>query len=431
MLSRADLMKRRLNSRCKGLLEVASNPVPFWDPFGSIDTANDSSLPGQDNQPFPIQPSNPADLTVQYLHRTVKDFLESPNVWDRLMAAKRSEYDPYLALCGSHIVQFKALPPESLTRDTLWLMVERCMYYAYLAQKESEDSLVPLLDEFDRTVTELTGTPILNDSTFMDTCGPFKDYRFRQYSKAGFLRPHWTSTMFKDVHSTAGLTFLSLAVKLNLHSYVEAKIKNGCLVKQDTAIWPLLGDSIMIDPDFQRLFPSHPFPSSKMVNLLLESGADPNRTIPGKDYTLWEGIPGSGKDFTVWERLLWQPHDRDATVWLDVWLDIMSQFLAHGATPSVGRGFLDRPWKRVTQEEWNRWMDFPRLCHYLQHFRSQKIGGWFGWCTGSPKSPSLLMKDIAQMRKDLKLGKPTSGPPAWPARPTGSLHNPKAHSQMR
>ena len=45
------------------------------------------------------------------------------------------------------------------------------------------------------------------------------------------------------------------------------------------------------------------------------------------------------------------------------------------------------------------------------------------------------MKDIAQMRKDLKLGKPTSDPPAWAAiklaRPTGSLHSPKAHSQMR
>jgi hypothetical protein len=59
--TKVDVMVRRLNSRCKGLLEVASG----LDYSGNVLHINEGS---SERRPLP-------STTVQYLHRTVKDFL--------------------------------------------------------------------------------------------------------------------------------------------------------------------------------------------------------------------------------------------------------------------------------------------------------------------------------------------------------------------
>ena len=59
------------------------------------------------------------DRKAQYLHRTVKDFLEQPEIWDRIVAATGAKFHPYTALYASYLLQLKSLDPESMTKTQL------------------------------------------------------------------------------------------------------------------------------------------------------------------------------------------------------------------------------------------------------------------------------------------------------------------------
>ncbi|KAF2177486.1 hypothetical protein K469DRAFT_603169, partial [Zopfia rhizophila CBS 207.26] len=104
-LSRSRNMKRRLNSRCKGLLEVASVST-------SLHMANQK---------------------VQYLHRTVKDFLETPAVWSWIVGSNSTPFDPHLSLCRSFLLQLKGLDATSLQIDSFWSMIIWCIEHAATA----------------------------------------------------------------------------------------------------------------------------------------------------------------------------------------------------------------------------------------------------------------------------------------------------------
>src|ERR1019366_6571665 len=62
--SRAELMRRRLNACCKGLLEPQGT-------YAKIDP----------------------QAKVGYLHRTVKDFIEKTDIWDKLLNATNASFD--------------------------------------------------------------------------------------------------------------------------------------------------------------------------------------------------------------------------------------------------------------------------------------------------------------------------------------------------
>jgi hypothetical protein len=70
-------MRRRLISRCKGLEGVVRIHT---------DSRNTES-----------------NYTVQYLHRSVKDFLQSTSIQKDLQKATKSAFDPHLRLCAAHL----------------------------------------------------------------------------------------------------------------------------------------------------------------------------------------------------------------------------------------------------------------------------------------------------------------------------------------
>ena len=259
--SRADIMRRRLNSRCKGLLEVGPDVSTISE---ALDTGDVSLI----QHPMSIngrlaEGIFPADFTVQYLHRTVKDFLETPRVWDRIIVAGPRTYDPYLALFRAFIAQLKCLNPGSSRTEAFRRTVNACMFYAYRAQYRLEEgqsvqSLVSLIDDVDRTATI--------------------------FYKATTNGPSWPcellSDLYPDITVTDGFPFLSLAVRLGLHSYVEAKVHHGCLAHNNDGIVPLLSSAIILPEGLEEAvwtgtFPGT-FPSVKMVKMLLKHGADPN-----------------------------------------------------------------------------------------------------------------------------------------------------------
>ena len=319
--SRADVMRRRLNSRCKGLLEAGPNVSLVSE---TLDPGDASLI----QQPMPVNDGLTeeiplADYTVQYLHRTVKDFLDTPQVWDRILLAGPCTYDPYLALCRSFITQLKCLDPGSSCTSAFQETVRKCMLYACLVQDRLEEgqsaqSLLDLIDVFDRTATN--------------------------FHQASTGEPSWpckflSNLSIGDLVVTKGLTFLLLAVRLGLRTYVEAKVHHGCLAHDSLSVVPLLSHATMTCPELEQSFFISAFPSIKMVKLLLEHGADPNMGVSSTKQFL-EIIPRSHSTPTVWHNLVTQvqsispPSDRIH----DNWTEVIYWFLVYGADATLDLG---------------------------------------------------------------------------------------------
>ena len=144
------------------------------------------------------------------------------------------------------------MAPNALSRDTFWRAINECMQYAYLAQEASKETQMPqtqvnVLNEVDRAATELANTSNRDGSTFMQMNSPKSAYQWER-----ILTPHWTCTFRREINDSFGLSFLSLAVRLNLYTYVNAKMHKGYLVKQDTGIWPLLRDATTKNNDVSK-----------------------------------------------------------------------------------------------------------------------------------------------------------------------------------
>jgi hypothetical protein len=285
--ARSDLMRRRLNSRCKGLLEI---------PRGKSDSnrittqiVNQNSIAfAEDDRHVKSRKISIADSTVQYLHRTVKDFLEQPRVWKALLRVSPPGYNPRLSICRAFVTRLKYMDPETLNQHTFWRAIKMCIEYARV-DKDPTGEFVLLLKELDNAASKLVMVPCHDGSSFLSyySRGP------RPITGDQSLHPHWTST-FSGYEVNKGLSFLSLAVRLNLQYYVREVVKDSCLVVQDSGLWSLLRDAITYDSSFVSFFDMKTFPNISMVKLLLDKGGDPN----------WVRTPGNGP--TVFEHLLEQ-----------------------------------------------------------------------------------------------------------------------------
>ena len=339
--SRADIMRRRLNSRCKGLLEVAS---AVSSPVDAVNSEDVSLVECHTSVNHGLtQKTSLADLTVQYLHRTVKDFLETPQVWDRIVLAGPCAYEPYLAMCRSFFAQLKCLDPGSSCTEAFLRTIRGFMFYAYLVQdrlegRHSPQSLVSLMDAFDRTATNLHRTAGMGRSW---PCEFLSDPLL-------FAGP-------QDI--TSRFTFLSLAVRLGLHAYVEGKVHHGCLAHDKDGVMPLLSDAIKPFEGNDKLFPIKKSQSIEMVKMLLKHGADPNRGCITKANPLDPGPAFKGA-YTVWFNLLrnartGKPRSKEDIVRLT---EMIYWFLVYGADPTVDLGIRIRTWLscHLSADKFNR-----------------------------------------------------------------------------
>ena len=361
-LSRADIMRRRLNSRCKGLLEVGPDVSTISE---TLDTGDVSLI----QHPMSVndrlaEGTFPADFTVQYLHRTVKDFLETPRVWDRIMLAGPRTYDPYLALLRSFIARFKYLDPGSSCTEAFRLTVSACMEYAYrvqdrLEEGQSAESLVSLIDEIDRTA--------------------------KNFNEVSIEEPSRPSIFFHYIDSgsyfTFGHSFLSLAVRLGLHTYVEAKVHHGCLAHNNKGIVPLLSEAIILPAGFAKAVWMGAFPSVKMVKKLFKHGADPNMVSLTNEQRLKTRVSfkhgadpnmvsltkeqrlkttvSSQRIPTVWHDLLRHVTESLSDISIEIWhrwAEVIYWFLVYGAdaTVDLGTNICALLSDHLSEEKYNR-----------------------------------------------------------------------------
>lgn len=306
--SLCDVMRRRLQTWCAGMIEVPDfiwNRVDPLDPNAALRTK--------------------ITWEVAYLHRTARDFIESRSVWGMLLKRTDTDFDPCTSLLQSTVLLYKVAGPLvnnplgfGLFRKELLEPALYALHFANRAEETTGEAHLEVLEDLDKVMTE------------------------HLIRWTGDYRGHWS--WFLDVvgESNTLYSFVDVAVFCGLHRYI--------LARMDLDYVEYLNDEdLQEDPTFVRkYFREEPFvreyfklglsdrevlvrrvtlldiavrPScqgSEMAQILLEHGADPNET---------SGHEGRR---SVWEHVLKRAEASNKQGFGEgKWLQIIELFLEH------------------------------------------------------------------------------------------------------
>ena len=226
----------RLNFLCKDLIEITEIKV-------------DTSL---------------VDYQVDFLHKTVKDFLMTKDMHELLLKRATedhaNDWDTYRSLCNAALARAKSLPLQQGIRqglNTLFNLVDEFMYYAHELEVEQMYTDIDLLDKLDQVVSSFASADMVY---------------------------HWSNARdpprgtYFDEHNHN--TFLGLAVQSRLNLYVKRKLEANPNIMQAKRGRPYLDYALR--PNIRT--PSHlphlvDFIDFDLVRTLLDKGADPNQKI--------------------------------------------------------------------------------------------------------------------------------------------------------
>lgn len=224
--SRQDQMRRQLYGRSQGLLEVVSDE--------------------DETKPF-------FQLRVDFLHRTVRDFLLDLTSGDDIFeqSLKGESRNTPLLVCHAIVAQMKlGMTQKGLREDEMLQFLEDLFFFAHLAVRD-----------------HLREAPFSAIEGLLDTAGA-------TYTEARFK--------YKWAMRDSDNMLLGLAAQYDFHSYMSRKLKNPATQSMlnrgagrpvlDYALVPASGSGVVQY-------------SKTMVELLLKSGAKPNR--PYKNSTIW------------------------------------------------------------------------------------------------------------------------------------------------
>jgi hypothetical protein len=328
-------MRRRLNSRCRGLLELvdaeevdtgarSSLSQPWMsDEFVATELIQD---PGDRQQYISMLSKS----RVQYMHRTVKDYIKKDNVWKTLLEATPGGFNPHAALCRASLVELKIQDPMTLDRAKFWSKIYQVLHYAALAEHTSQTAHTSILDELDcvgEQYSRVLSLTALHHAPQPGTRSRPKPPNPHDHPK----ELHWTVTQSKGARD---YSFMCLAVQFGLMHYVKAKLEsNRALIQQKNPSRSLL-DCAVLDFSFLSDFSERPPPQTaqniELVKLLLEAGDDPNRV----DYlkgTPWKHVLGRVKE----EHARAEERQRRGLTselnHMDHWIQVAELFIRNGA----------------------------------------------------------------------------------------------------
>lgn len=286
--SRAELMRRRINACCKGLLEANSGAF--------------KSLPS---------------TRVDFLHRTVKDFLERGDIWSKVCAATDENFNANLRLCNSRIMWLKRQDPAKISEKSFWDAITYGIEYAVRSDPVLTTYQVPLLNEIDRTATRVT-TKLLRQQSIVHQAATCSSEE---------MAPYWTWTRVECREATS---FLSFAAQCQLVQYVDLKLRAmppsnaaGC-ASELLYLAITLYEVFLNEKDRPAVY--HKEPSKELIFLLLKYGADPNFQTRPTLPTAWEQLLDKCDIIVRYNR-------HGENFGLPNWEDFMKEFLLHGADP--------------------------------------------------------------------------------------------------
>ena len=237
-----DIMKRRLDSRTRGILEISD------------------------------------DGTVNFLHRTARDWTLQSSVWEMIRSTLPDGFDPYLLLLKAETIRLPELSSSlsGLTQlggsniTELWNGVNRPLWYASQVENSpaTTPELVRVLNKLDNEVDKVV-KPHLS-KLFPGS---------QQY-------PHWSSTQPPSLEGRSN-TFLGLMAQFCVLSYLQTNLSRGwgatksnatknCVSLLENAVFGYPGVS---DPRASNSFAISFSRRLETVSFLLEKGASPRQLI--------------------------------------------------------------------------------------------------------------------------------------------------------
>ncbi len=327
LVVRCNTTEDQLKVRCAGLLELQG----VFDP----------------HTPDSMLKRAKVDWKVRYLHRTVRDYLEQPNVWCTITALTvDSNFDPDISLLKSYLLQIKTYPIEDSTSkslpDKLWRYAALGLEHARQAELHQNPAYIALLDQLDLVMTwhaERKGTTYIG---------------------------HWARHYLAEFPERPlgwGDNILTLAVEYGLCGYLEYKFRQASTTPFTSAAdrpgRPLLDYAISQEPRAQRYGPD-----ARVIAVLLAHGARPN--VRHNSTTAWENalafayglqFPRAGRYLFDSDRV--RPNRGEV---LEL-LDVFAAFVAHGADLNgscIVRAGYEKPNERrpvlfVVRDVFARW----------------------------------------------------------------------------
>jgi hypothetical protein len=180
----SQMMRKYVNARCKDLLEVTG-----CDEAGIMYESQFDVLPPTDTY---------VRYRVDFLHRTVRDFLRTKDVYNLLQDRTAESFDPRIALCRMLLAQIKGIPETSRGNPQYLMdMVYELLYYAHEVEVYNNSSEVEVLDELNYVLSRFAADD--NDLA---------------------------SSLLGDLitHHYDGEAFLAIAVEADLNIYVREKL---------------------------------------------------------------------------------------------------------------------------------------------------------------------------------------------------------------
>jgi hypothetical protein len=276
----------RLKSRCKGLLEIQG--------------AKPSRIPYTGAKMTSVY----SEARVEWLHKTVPDYLKRPEIEDLVESRSGADFSPEIALLKSSILEVKVSPLQPREfRD----VVRNGFTYASLAEYSQGVAHSALLDEF-----------------FVAIVGKWDILP----NKPSGTWSSYVESWIGAVDSKAA--FFILCVMHGLFHYVKHQLdQDDSLIKHDFGL-SLLRFAVLPSPmtlfDWRR--------SPRLVRLLLDRGADVN--VRDDESTPWEATVGCvyhdlrrSFNYARW------PLSGAERMIAEQWCDIVEAFVKHGADPNA------------------------------------------------------------------------------------------------
>jgi hypothetical protein len=269
-------MQKRLDARTKGLLEVSSAFVP----------------PGRELFITTYR-------TVDFLHRTVGEFLNKKDINAKFIELAGPNFDSKISLCHGFLAAIKSIPADP-SRYTVEISIHELLNYAYMSEIETVITQTEVLDELER---------------FLCSAYP---------SKTGIKLTQKRQSLKLDrkiLINSKSHSIFELYVQHGLSIYVNHRLEQDpSLVSSRQWYQPLLSRAFNPADESDTLVPS--IEPTTMVRVLLEHGADPN-AVDGDSTTWCKFINNMINNFSKSK------------------LELMDLLLSKGADPSAGSALLD------------------------------------------------------------------------------------------
>lgn len=238
---RAERMRRRLNSRCKGLLDAPMQEHVFA-----------------------------VEARVEYLHRTVKDFLNRPDIWEYILSGLPPPFDPDLSLFGATLLEIKTLRISEEFFFEIRDLFNHCITRSIKFESTKSGLHVKSLKELDRAATKLLGSSHPSGGTWLEV---LIESTYKKHTSS----LHWT-IFTTHPHDSPWCSLFEFVVQYPLYFFIDHELKNG-----GNANSLIAGEYLLCIAAVSA--------DLRLVEMLFNHGADPN--FCGDDIALltpWEYV---------------------------------------------------------------------------------------------------------------------------------------------